>query len=370
MAKIHLNAGAVELVPLSESHIQPILDLMNKEGWYYYDSNELGRYLRLNQDCFTMVKKGHVIGSLFTTNFGRQAWIGNIVVAEQERRKGLATETLKTVMRHLRDTKRVEEFRLGAVPLAVGLYRRLGFSAEAFTSAREAALPIALPTGGTELDGRVQMPLITREDLHDISKLDARYFKSDRLFLLRELYRDSIRQACLCLKEADVIGGFIMIRRRQASKTEAGLIAGPEYTYRIGPSCILPKYGIHGFSALLHKALLAINEEVAHLDGSAKIYVVFPKNADATSAKTSSEKQGLADRDDDHATVLAATGSAKNESQAQLMTGLGFHQEYFEQVMVHSTSKHTKETRRGLDADDSRPDPEGVFASATPGDKA
>ena len=186
MPEFHLNAGAVDLVPLSEPHIRPILDLMNKEGWYYYDQNELTRYLRLKQDCFVMIKQDRVIGSLFTTNYGNQAWIGNIVVAAQERRRGLATEALKTVIGYLRGSKSVKEFRLGAVPLAIGLYRNIGFSPESFTSAQEALLPIPLAADRAGLDGSAQIHRIEPGDLPEIATVDARYLKSDRLFLLRD----------------------------------------------------------------------------------------------------------------------------------------------------------------------------------------
>ena len=91
-----------------------------------------------------MLKQGHVIGSLFTTNYGNQAWIGNVVVAAQERRRGLATEALRTVIGYLRGSTCVKEFRLGAVPLAIDLYQDIGFLPESFTTAQEAQLPIHL----------------------------------------------------------------------------------------------------------------------------------------------------------------------------------------------------------------------------------
>jgi hypothetical protein len=82
MIELDLNISEVKVVPLDENHLDGIISLMNKEGWYYYDQRELKRYLSLNHDCFTLLKKGKIVGSIFTTNYENQAWIGNIVLPE------------------------------------------------------------------------------------------------------------------------------------------------------------------------------------------------------------------------------------------------------------------------------------------------
>jgi len=83
MKELTINTPGVKVLRLREEHIDGIIELMNKEGWYYYDYHELKRYLNLNQDCFTLLKDGRIIGSIFTTNYGNQAWIGNIIVAKE-----------------------------------------------------------------------------------------------------------------------------------------------------------------------------------------------------------------------------------------------------------------------------------------------
>jgi hypothetical protein len=161
-----------------------------------------------------------------------------------------------------------------------------------------------------------------------------------------------------------------MIRRRRASKTEAGFAEGPEYAYRIGPSCVLPEYGTKGFSALLQQALLAVNDEVAHHAGSAKVTILFPMNAaasDATPATSGPPTRRVADS---QLMASADTTSAKNQAQRRLMAELGFHQEYVEQVMAYSRSASTTHELGPSNTDETRPDPAGIFASATPGDKA
>ena len=45
MAEIIMNTPGVKAVGLHEEHIDGIIELMNEEGWYYYDHHELKRYL-------------------------------------------------------------------------------------------------------------------------------------------------------------------------------------------------------------------------------------------------------------------------------------------------------------------------------------
>jgi ribosomal protein S18 acetylase RimI-like enzyme len=142
MADIVVNSPGVRVLRLHEEHIDGIIELMNEEGWYYYDHYELKRYLTLNQDCFTLLKDGRITGSIFTTNFGNQAWIGNIIVATEVRGMGLAARLIREVIDYLRKKKHVLTFRLGSVPLAIGLYKKVGFHAEAFTTSQGAELPL------------------------------------------------------------------------------------------------------------------------------------------------------------------------------------------------------------------------------------
>ena len=171
-----------------------------------------------------------------------------------------------------------------------------------------------------------------------------------------------------------------MIKRRKASKEEGGFAEGPYHVYRLGPSCVLPEYGINGFKALFQEGIRAVNEEVAHLDGSARIYAVFPRNADReqifNDTRKLAEAMGMDGNInlntvfDEHDHIFGAQKSRKNEDQWIYMKDLGFHQEYFEQVMSYASgeAKRTQPYRRKTEV--IRADPEGIFALATPGDKA
>ena len=73
MTELTINIPGVRVLRLREWHIDKVIELMNKEGWYYYDHHELKRYLNLNQDCFTLLKVSAITiihGHVFTINQG------------------------------------------------------------------------------------------------------------------------------------------------------------------------------------------------------------------------------------------------------------------------------------------------------------
>ena len=335
----------MNIVPISEAHIDSILDLMTKEGWYYYDYRELKRYLDLNEACFTLLDSDRVAGCIFSTNYGNQAWLGNIVVAAESRGRGHAAALIRTVTDHLHSKSQISTFRLGSVPLAIGLYEKAGFRAESFNTAQQASLPLDMPEGPVVLTNSVRLQELMPSDLTSAAAIDAVYFKSDRLKLLTQLYGDSIKAGSLCLKIDGELVGFIMFRRRQASKTEGGFSDGPDHVYRLGPCCVLPEYGIDGFRALLNGAIQAVNMDFQERSGSARIYVVFPRNPDPEDPSSSLER------------------SVKNDAQWQYMAELGFQEEYLEQVM--SCTRGANQTLSAL----TLPDCDGIFSTATPGDK-
>ena len=368
------------MLRLREEHIDGIIELMNKEEWYYYDHHELKRYLDLDQDCFTLLKDGRIIGCIFTTNYGNQAWIGNIIISKEARGMGLAVKLIRGVIDYLHESKHVLTFRLGSVPLAIGLYKKAGFHAEAFTTAQEAELPLKAAYEEMDLGETIQVERLEARDLEDISKIDEQYFKSNRFQFLMNIYNDSMKESCFCLKDQGRIVGFLMIRRRQASK-EAGCFAeGPDYAYRLGPSCVLPKYGVNGFKALFQEAIRGVNEEVRQQRGSARMYAVFPRNADKVEIYEDTRELAQAmgmdgnmklDRVfDEHELIFGKQESTKNKEQWNYMESLGFHQEYFEQIMSYVNGEAVNSQSAQKKAEETRADPEGLFASATPGDKA
>jgi GNAT superfamily N-acetyltransferase len=378
----------ISLVVFTEAHIRPVLQLMNQEGWYYYDDRELRRYLKLHQDCFTLLHGDKVIGSIFTTNYTNQAWLGNIIVSAKTeakpataeptrflyRNRGYGSMMIKHAMRVL-GAKGIRTFRLGSVPTAIGVYRKAGFRAEAFTTAQEASLPI-----DTEMEiadtGESSLSIVemTADDLAgDVARIDGACFKSNRHDLFKELYRDSIRESCLCLKNGNTTVGYIMIRRRSVTREEGGFAEGPDLVYRLGPSCVLPEYGLEGFKMLFHQAIRPINGEVERSGLAAKMYVVFPQNGTRERIYQDFKAMGGESPErvfTEHDHIFAGNHSTKNDALWSWMKSIGFHQEYFEQSMCVTPGEAPNWAAQRAAAQPTMADGEGIFASATPGDKA
>jgi len=364
----HETTGTVtgqRIVEMEAKHLDPILALMVEEGWYYYDERELARYLELGEVCKVLLDGDTVIGSIFTTNYGDQAWIGNIVVEKDERGRGHASRMIDSAVTELAE-KGVGTFRLASVPDAIKVYQRPphSFHAEFFTTAQQAELPVNMAGVPIELDGVIR-PMISA-DLESVAALDARHFGSQRPGLLTRLYHDSVAGCCLCLEMNGKLEGFIMARRRKASKAEGGFREGPDHAYRIGPSCVSTGVGVRGFKALFERALACLNEDVRERDGEARAYIVYPRNARREEISTD-----LAGRGKDSDEVFATEGhvfdrghSDKCQSQWEYLQELGFNEEYYELVMSHAV------IGQGRGPAETLADPEGIFASATPGDKA
>ena len=110
------------------------------------------------------------------------------------------------------------------------------------------------------------------------------------------------------------------------------------------------------------------------------MYVVFPKNADKEDIYEDTREQAKAmgldgnmnldNVFDKHDHIFGVQKSIKNEEQWKYMESLGFHQGYFEQVMSYTPGEAVNTQPAQRNAEETRADPEGIFALATPGDKA
>ena len=111
------------IVDLKERHIDQVLTLMIDQAWYYYDDHEIKRYLKLGEACYVLQDGARTLGSIFTTNYGNQSWIGNVVVHEGQRKKGYGTKLIHSTITRLVQQGR-ETFRLASVPEAIKFYQK------------------------------------------------------------------------------------------------------------------------------------------------------------------------------------------------------------------------------------------------------
>ncbi len=105
------------------------MQLMEMVGWGM-TPDDYRRMLTFSPEgLFIASMDGVDLGMVSTTSYGSIAWIGNLVVLPESRGLGIgATLTLKAID-HLTEIG-ASSIRLDGVPLAIPLYRRLGFNDE------------------------------------------------------------------------------------------------------------------------------------------------------------------------------------------------------------------------------------------------
>ena len=84
--------------------------------------------------CFLAESSGQSVGMVTTIRYLRGAWVGNLIVVPEFRRKGVGHRLMSHAIEHL-EALGTKTMRLEADPMGIGLYRRLGFT-EQFESPR------------------------------------------------------------------------------------------------------------------------------------------------------------------------------------------------------------------------------------------
>ncbi len=111
---------------MCHSDITELLEFTNKAGWVS-DAQEYGFVLNNNPEgCFTLEVDGEVAGGIATILYNHSAWIGNFIVREELRSRGLGTELFINALNFLE--MRVRTIYLTASPRATSMYTRFGFS--------------------------------------------------------------------------------------------------------------------------------------------------------------------------------------------------------------------------------------------------
>jgi GNAT superfamily N-acetyltransferase len=187
------------------------LTLTAREGW---DSTAPLFHVCLTHDpdgCFIAEIDGRPAGMITTTRYAESAWVGNLIVARNHRRKGVGAELMSHAMTWLKRNG-VRTMRLEGDPLGIGIYRRLGF-VDQFESLRFRKEPPHTTTGG-------EARRLDRSELPAAKELDLVGFADDRGRLLDMLHE--ISQGAYCVHANHWVDGFAIML-----PTVAGLRFGP-----------------------------------------------------------------------------------------------------------------------------------------------
>lgn len=121
-------APELALSPFGPEHVTSFLELAAVEGWVV-DCRELA-FLRgaCPQGCLTALVAGEPAGYITALRYARSAWIGNLLVAPQQRRQGVGRALMAAVLQRLDDSG-CPTVWLTASNDGAPLYRSLGFVA-------------------------------------------------------------------------------------------------------------------------------------------------------------------------------------------------------------------------------------------------
>lgn len=112
--------------PFEETDIAPFLVLARREGWIC-ESWELSFLLRVfPRGCFVWRDLGGSRGYITSIRYGKSGWIGNLLVQENARRRGIGRQLMEAAIASLLRNG-VETVWLTASEEGAGLYRKLGF---------------------------------------------------------------------------------------------------------------------------------------------------------------------------------------------------------------------------------------------------
>ncbi len=170
-------------------------------GWGM-TAEDFSRLTRFSPDGnFVASIDGVDVGMVTTTSYGKVAWIGNLIVDPQLRGRGIGAALMVHAMNHLK-SRGVKSIRLDGVPLAIPLYKRLGFRDE-YWSMRYMGEALPHPVTGVEH--------MRKGDLDDVADLDLSCFNTPRRGHLEYVYGLS-PGLCFTARERGRLVGYIMAR--------------------------------------------------------------------------------------------------------------------------------------------------------------
>jgi ribosomal protein S18 acetylase RimI-like enzyme len=173
--------------------------------------------------CFVAEVDGQPVGIGVATCYGQYGFVGELIVIEEMRGRGIGGRLLDHAVGYLR-RRGVQNVLLDGVARAVPLYERAGFRKICHSLRFSGSVP-----GGTSPHVRRMQPA----DLEAVFALDRRAFGADRSFFLKRLL-DLYPELCHVLERDGQVAGFIAGRR------------GSGLAVAIGPWVVLPEAGSPG----------------------------------------------------------------------------------------------------------------------------
>jgi GNAT superfamily N-acetyltransferase len=242
--KIMIAGSSYRIIGMRPEHLAGLMRLKSLARWNQTEADWLLFIERWPEHAFAAVHQDEIVGSAAAVNYdNRAAWIGMVLVDPEHRRRGIAGELMRTVIRSLPDCRSIG---LDATPAGRPVYAGMGFTdGEPLT--RYVAEKV-LPPSRTGLRS-VAVTVAGAEDFGVIAALDRRLFHADRAGVLERFFHRAPHLA-LVAGTGPEIAGFCLGR------------PGERYT-QIGP---VAAASAPAGDALLEQALIQLRGSPALID--------------------------------------------------------------------------------------------------------
>jgi len=206
----------VNLRPFTVDDVSFALAQTVREGWAT-NPEWFRLYLRHDPEGSLIAEvSGRPVGMVTTTRYADAAWIGNLIVLPDHRRRGIGYGLMSSA-RELLTATGIRTVRLEADPPGIGVYRRLGFRDE--LESLRFFLDPARPAPATARADPAPEPL-TEAALPAVADFDRPRFGDDRARMLRLLLE--VAETGYLLRRGGCVAGYLMVLG-----TRSGLQIGP-----------------------------------------------------------------------------------------------------------------------------------------------
>jgi ribosomal protein S18 acetylase RimI-like enzyme len=227
-------------------------DCTAAEGWVSENRTTLeGFYLRDPTGCWLAEREGQPVGICVATFYGRNGFIGELIVRPEARGHGVGAALLNHGVKLLEESG-AETVYLDGVLKAVELYERNGFR-KVCRSWRFSG----------KLRGRLspQVRRMEESDLPKVFALDQASFGAERNFFLRRRF-ELFPELCQVMVIEGQLAGFILGRRGEGWASAGPWVVSEEATK---PGRLLEAFAYEVGDVSISVGILDINREALEL---------------------------------------------------------------------------------------------------------
>jgi GNAT superfamily N-acetyltransferase len=212
-----LGRSGIEIRGMTGDDADFCLDLLRIVGW----GNTRGDFERMMHyepgGCFVAAVDGVDVGMVASIDYGAVGWVGNLIVRPGLRGRGVGALLMEEAIHHLRE-RGVESVCLDSVPLAIPLYRRLGF--------KEVQPSLRFTGEGQPLESE-HAKRMRPSDLPEVAELDGRIFGASRDRVLKRVFED-FPETCFVARVGGTLTGFIMAKEGEGFHRIGPWICDPD----------------------------------------------------------------------------------------------------------------------------------------------